>query len=53
MKTDAIKEIVKALMESKCYFELTVKERLALVVHVLQIMGNGPNPAKATEQLPL
>ena len=44
MKSDILKEIVKALMESKCYFELTLKERLALVTHVFRIMGADPCP---------
>jgi len=40
MKTDNFKEVVRALMESRCYFNLNLRERFDLVMHVLKIMNN-------------
>ncbi len=31
-----VKEVVKVLMESTCYFQLTLKERHELVKHLLE-----------------
>jgi hypothetical protein len=42
MRTDNLRDIVKILMESRCYFDLNLRERFALVVHVLKIMDNNP-----------
>ena len=42
MRTDNLRDIVKTLMESRFYFDLNLRERFALVVHVLKIMDNNP-----------
>ena len=42
MRTDNLRDIVKTLMESRFYFDLKLRERFALVVHVLKIMDNNP-----------
>jgi|GEM_PF-1499846 hypothetical protein len=36
MRVDNFKEIIKILMGSRFYFELNLRERLELVMHVLQ-----------------
>lgn len=38
MKTERLKEIVRALMDSRFYFDLDIRERYNLVVHVMRIM---------------
>jgi len=38
MKVENLKEIVKVLMESQFYFDLNLKERHRLVMHVWSIM---------------
>lgn len=40
MKVTGVREIISSLMESPCYFNLSVRERLKLVAHVLQTMNN-------------
>jgi hypothetical protein len=42
MRTDNIRDVVKTLMESRFYFDLNLRERFALVLHVLKIMDNNP-----------
>ncbi len=42
MNTETAKEIVKSLMESRFYFELNLRERLNLVLHVLRAMEDRP-----------
>jgi hypothetical protein len=42
MRTDNIQDVVKTLMESRFYFDLNLRERFALVLHVLKIMDNNP-----------
>ena len=38
MRAERLKEIVRALMSSRFYFDLDVRERYCLVLHVLNIM---------------
>ena len=40
MRTDNLRDVVKTLMESRFYFDLNLRERLTLVLHVLKIMDN-------------
>ncbi|HVN96052.1 MAG TPA: hypothetical protein VMT62_06455 [Syntrophorhabdaceae bacterium] len=49
MESDAKKEIVRILMESRSYFELNPRERLNLVVHVLEMLENDQTPNDITE----
>jgi hypothetical protein len=42
MRTDNIQDVVKTLMESRFYFDLNLRERFALVLHVLKIIDNNP-----------
>ena len=41
MKTAKLKEVVRVLMSSRFYFDLDIKERYKLVVHVLAMMETG------------
>lgn len=38
MRVEHLKEIIKVLMESQFYFDLDLKERHRLVMHVLSVM---------------
>lgn len=38
VKAERLKEIIKALMSSRFYFDLDIRERHRLVVHVLRMM---------------
>ncbi len=38
MRAERLKEIIRALMNSRFYFDLDVRERHTLVVHVLRMM---------------
>jgi len=38
MKAERLKEIVRALMGSRFYFDLDIRERYNLVLHVMRIM---------------
>ncbi len=38
MKAERLREIIKALMSSRFYFDLDIRERHCLVVHVLRMM---------------
>lgn len=41
MGTENVRDVVRTLMESRFYFDLNLRERFALVLHVLKIMdGN-------------
>lgn len=42
MRTDNLRDVVKTLMESRFYFDLNLRERFALVLHVLKIMDVNP-----------
>jgi hypothetical protein len=41
MRAERLKEIVRVLMSSRFYFDLDIRERYDLVVHVLGIMEAG------------
>ena len=41
MKVERLKEIIRALMSSRSYFDLNIRERYNLVHHVLNIMDPG------------
>jgi hypothetical protein len=41
VKAERLKEIVRALMSSRFYFDLDIRERHGLVVHVLRMMETG------------
>jgi len=41
MKTAKLKEVVRVLMSSRFYFDLDIRERHELVVHVLAMMETG------------
>jgi len=38
VKAERLKEIIKALMSSRFYFDLDVRERHRLVAHVMRMM---------------
>lgn len=38
VKAERLREIVRALMSSRFYFDLDIRERHGLVVHVLRMM---------------
>ena len=38
MKVERLKEIIRALMGSRFYFDLDIRERYNLVLHVLNVM---------------
>jgi hypothetical protein len=38
VKAERLREIIKALMSSRFYFDLDIRERHCLVVHVLSMM---------------
>ena len=38
MRVERVKEIIRALMSSRFYFDLTIRERYSLVLHVLNVM---------------
>ncbi len=38
VRVEKLKEIIKALMSSRFYFDLSIRERYDLVLHVLNIM---------------
>ncbi len=38
MKVERLKEVVRALMSSQFYFDLSIRERYNLVLHVLNVM---------------
>jgi hypothetical protein len=41
MKAEKLKEVVRVLMSSRFYFDLDIRERYKLVVHVLAMMEAG------------
>lgn len=41
MRVERLKEIIRALMSSRFYFDLDIRERYNLVIHVLNTMDAG------------
>jgi len=41
MRAERLKEVVRVLMSSRFYFDLDIRERYELVVHVLAMMESG------------
>ena len=42
MRGEKVKEIIRVLMDSRFYFNLDVRERYKLIIHVLEVMDEEP-----------